>query len=115
MKKEEVDVLVIGAGPSGCVASAYLYNHGVKVKVVEKSRFPRFVIGESFLPRSMEHYEEAGLLEALKAKNFEIKPGARFIREKKYVFLISVISLERAGTGPGRRRGQILIIPWLRR
>ncbi|MBX2951372.1 MAG: tryptophan 7-halogenase [Leadbetterella sp.] len=80
MKKEEVDVLVIGAGPSGCVASAYLFNHGAKVKVVEKSKFPRFVIGESFLPRSMEHYEEAGLLEALKARNFEIKAGARFIR-----------------------------------
>ena len=80
MQKETVDVLVIGAGPSGCVASAYLFNNGVNVKVVEKTRFPRFVIGESFLPRSMEHYEEAGLLEALKAKNFEIKPGARFIR-----------------------------------
>ncbi|WP_367915420.1 NAD(P)/FAD-dependent oxidoreductase [Leadbetterella sp. DM7] len=86
MKKEEVDVLVIGAGPSGCVASAYLSNHGVRVKVVEKSKFPRFVIGESFLPRSMEHYEEAGLLEALKAKNFEIKAGARFIRGKETCF-----------------------------
>jgi flavin-dependent dehydrogenase len=86
MKKEAVDVLVIGAGPSGCVASAYLNKNGVKVKVVEKSRFPRFVIGESFLPRSMEHYEEAGLLEALKAKNFEIKPGARFIRGEEICF-----------------------------
>jgi len=80
MKKEEVDVLVIGAGPSGCVASAYLFQHGVNVKVVEKSTFPRFVIGESFLPRSMEHYEEAGLLDALKEKKFEVKAGARFIR-----------------------------------
>lgn len=78
--------MVIGAGPSGCVASAYLFKHGAKVKVVEKSKFPRFVIGESFLPRSMEHYEEAGLLEALKAKNFEIKPGARFIRGEEICF-----------------------------
>ena len=36
MKKEVTDVLVIGAGPSGCVSAAYLHNNGVKVRVVEK-------------------------------------------------------------------------------
>lgn len=76
-----VDVLVIGAGPSGCVAAAYLQNNGVHVKVVEKSKFPRFVIGESLLPRCMDHFEETGLLDALMAQNFEIKPGARFLKD----------------------------------
>src|SRR5690606_1979327 len=52
----------------------------VNVKVVEKSFFPRFVIGESLIPRSMEHYEEAGLLDSLMSKGFEKKFGARFIR-----------------------------------
>ncbi|OBX24389.1 MULTISPECIES: NAD(P)/FAD-dependent oxidoreductase [Bizionia] len=77
----KVDVLVIGAGPSGCVASAYLHQQGLNVKVVEKTTFPRFVIGESLLPRCMEHFEEVGLLDALKAANFEIKRGARFLRD----------------------------------
>lgn len=83
MKKIEshTDVLVIGAGPSGCVASAYLHKNDVRVKVVEKNHFPRFVIGESLLPRCMEHFEEAGLLEALQAQNFEVKRGARFTRK----------------------------------
>lgn len=80
MLKENVDVLIIGAGPSGCVAAGYLHKNNASIKVVEKSKFPRFVIGESLIPRSMEHYEEAGLLEALKEKNFEKKFGARFIR-----------------------------------
>ncbi len=80
MNKEVVDVLVIGAGPSGCVSSAYLHNNGLHVKVVEKTRFPRFVIGESLIPRVMDHFEEAGLLEALMGQGFEKKPGARFIR-----------------------------------
>ena len=75
-----VDVLVIGAGPSGCVAASYLHNNGIKVKVVEKSSFPRFVIGESLLPRCMDHFEEVGLLACLKACDFEIKEGARFIK-----------------------------------
>lgn len=80
MLKENVDVLVIGAGPSGCVAASYLHNNGVKIKVVERSKFPRFVIGESLIPRVMDHFEEAGLLDALKAMDFEKKFGARFIR-----------------------------------
>ena len=80
MLKENVDVLIIGAGPSGCVAAGYLHKHGVSIKVVEKSKFPRFVIGESLIPRSMEHYGEAGLLDSLMEKGFEKKFGARFIR-----------------------------------
>lgn len=80
MLKENVDVLIIGAGPSGCVAAGYLHKNNVSIKVVEKSKFPRFVIGESLIPRSMEHYEESGLLDSLMVKDFEKKFGARFIR-----------------------------------
>ncbi|MDA3614791.1 NAD(P)/FAD-dependent oxidoreductase [Polluticaenibacter yanchengensis] len=80
---EFVDVLVIGAGPSGCVSSSYLYNKGVKVKVVEKTTFPRVVVGESLIPRVMDHFSEAGLFETLNSKNYEIKRGARFIRGKE--------------------------------
>ncbi len=80
MKEEYVDVLVIGAGPSGCVSASYLKNNGIDVKIVEKTKFPRFVIGESLLPRCMDHFEEAGLLEALKDFGFEKKEGARFLK-----------------------------------
>ena len=78
--KEFVDVLVIGAGPSGCVSSAYLHNNGAKVKVVEKTKFPRLVVGESLIPRVMDHFHEAGLFEALDSQGFEKKLGARFMR-----------------------------------
>lgn len=78
--QEFVDVLVIGAGPSGCVSSAYLQQNNIKVKVVEKSKFPRFVIGESLIPRVMDHFEEVGLFPALNEMGFEKKWGARFLR-----------------------------------
>lgn len=77
---ENVDVLIIGAGPSGCVAAAYLHNEGFSIKVVEKNKFPRFVIGESLIPRCMDHFEAVGLLDCLKEKNFEVKKGARFMQ-----------------------------------
>lgn len=81
MKK--IDVLVIGAGPSGTVAASHLVNQGYKVTIVERAKFPRYVIGESLLPLSMGHFEETGLLPALEAKNFEVKAGALFIKDDK--------------------------------
>jgi 2-polyprenyl-6-methoxyphenol hydroxylase-like FAD-dependent oxidoreductase len=80
MLQEYVDVLIIGAGPSGCVSASYLHNNNVTVKVVEKTKFPRLVVGESLIPRVMDHFAEAGLFECLDAMNFEKKLGARFIR-----------------------------------
>jgi flavin-dependent dehydrogenase len=80
MTKEFVDVLVIGAGPSGCVSASYLHKNNVKVKVVEKQKFPRLVVGESLIPRVMDHFAEAELFDALNSMNFEKKLGARFIR-----------------------------------
>lgn len=80
MLKEYIDVLIIGAGPSGCVSASYLHKNGVKIKVVEKTNFPRLVVGESLIPRVMDHFDEAGFLPALNAMNFEKKLGARFIR-----------------------------------
>ena len=81
MKDTVIDVLIIGAGPSGCVAASYLHNNNITVKVVEKNKFPRFVIGESLLPRCMDHFEEVGLLDVLKDFGFEIKEGARFLKD----------------------------------
>ncbi|MDM1071896.1 tryptophan 7-halogenase [Empedobacter brevis] len=80
MMIENTDVLIIGAGPSGSVAAAYLREKNIHVIVLEKTQFPRIVVGESLIPRSMDHFEEAGLLPYLNKQNFEIKPGARFIR-----------------------------------
>ncbi len=79
MKTEACDVLVIGAGPAGSVSAAMLHRAGFKVRVVEKEKFPRFVIGESLLPRCMEVLEDAGLLEAVKAMKFQEKFGAKFV------------------------------------
>ncbi len=79
--KEFVDVLIIGAGPSGCVSASYLINNNINVKIVEKQKFPRYVIGESLLPRCMDHFDEVGLLDCLKSQNYEIKRGARFLKK----------------------------------
>ncbi|GAO42087.1 NAD(P)/FAD-dependent oxidoreductase [Flavihumibacter petaseus] len=81
MQNTKTDVLVIGAGPSGSVAAAIIKKAGYDVTIVEKLQFPRFVIGESLLPRCMEALEEAGFLNAVKAKGFQEKFGAKFVKD----------------------------------
>lgn len=80
MATSKTDVLIIGAGPSGSISAAYLIKKGYSVTVVEKSKFPRFVIGESLLPKCMEILEEVDLLETVEAQNFQKKHGAKFLR-----------------------------------
>lgn len=85
MTTENVDVLVIGAGPSGTVAASIINKAGYKVKIVEREKFPRFVIGESLLPKCMEALDAAGFLPALEKQGYQQKFGAKFVNEDKEV------------------------------
>ena len=64
-RTETTQVLIVGAGPAGSVAAALLRQQGRQVLMLEKQRFPRFSIGESLLPQSMEYLEQAGMLRAV--------------------------------------------------
>jgi len=78
MKEVVSDVVIIGAGPAGAVASALLVRNGWSVNLVERQEFPRFSIGESLLPQCMEFLEQAGMLDAVKSAGFQFKNGAAF-------------------------------------
>lgn len=80
MNTAQVDILVVGAGPSGSMAAAIANKSGLTVKIIEKTKFPRFVVGESLLARCMDHFEEAEVLEELKKHNFQVKNGAIFLK-----------------------------------
>lgn len=63
------------------MAAALLAQRGYRVLVLERQKFPRFSIGESLLACSMEFLAEAGMVEAVMARNFQFKNGAVFDRE----------------------------------
>ena len=74
----EVDVFIIGAGPAGSIAGAKLVQEGFSVKIVDKLKMPRFVIGESLLPRCLELLEDANMLQPVVDEKFQFKGGVAF-------------------------------------
>ena len=77
----ECDVLIIGGGPAGAIAAKKLVDAGYKVILIEKVKFPRFVIGESLLPRCNQLLEEAGMLDSVSKAGFQFKGGVAFENE----------------------------------
>ncbi len=72
------DVFIIGGGPAGSIAAAKLVQAGYDVKLVERQVFPRFVIGESLLPRCNQLLNDANMLDSIEAAGFQFKGGVAF-------------------------------------
>ena len=62
----EVDVAIIGGGPSGSAAAHYLAQRGHSVLVCEKKSFPREkTCGDGLTPRAVKVLQEMGLQNGL--------------------------------------------------
>ena len=72
------DALIIGGGPGGSVSAMLMARAGLRVCLLEKSRHPRFHIGESILPRNLPLIAELGLEPALRRLPHLPKYGAEF-------------------------------------
>lgn len=58
----DADVIVVGAGPSGSTTSYYLAQQGLKVLLLEKTKFPREkVCGDGLTPRSVKQLLDMGI------------------------------------------------------
>jgi flavin-dependent dehydrogenase len=72
------DVLVIGGGPAGSTIAALLAAQGRDVALLEKSRHPRFHIGESLLPANAELFDRLGVRAEVEAIGMR-KWGVEFV------------------------------------
>src|SRR5919197_5231038 len=59
---QEVDVLVVGAGPGGSTTAYHLARHGLDVLLLEKTEFPREkVCGDGLTPRAVKQLVKLGV------------------------------------------------------
>ncbi len=72
------DAIIIGGGPGGSTAGAFLARTGQRVLLVEREVFPRFHIGESLLPFGNDVLQESGAWPKVEAAGFQPKYGAEF-------------------------------------
>ncbi len=79
-ESKDVDVVIVGGGPSGSTVATLLkkYNPGLSVLILEKAKFPREHVGESQLPGISVILNEMGVWDKVEAANFPIKLGATF-------------------------------------
>jgi geranylgeranyl reductase family protein len=75
------DVLVAGGGPAGSTLAWQLAKHGVRVLVLERTRFPREkVCGDYVEPRGLRILREMGCLDRLERRNpLPITDSATFV------------------------------------
>src|SRR5262245_28412331 len=78
----DYDVITIGGGPGGSAASTLLALQGYTVLLLERSRTPRFKIGESLMPATYWTFKRMGVLPRLEESHFPKKYSVQFFNKK---------------------------------
>jgi flavin-dependent dehydrogenase len=76
---EVFDVAIIGGGPAGSAAGTLLAKANRRVVIFEKEKFPRFSVGESTLPATLNTLERMGVREKVDNGGFLIKYGGEIV------------------------------------
>ena len=78
-QQTDPDVVVIGGGPAGSTVSTLLAQHGHRVELFEREKFPRFHIGESLIPETYWVLQRLNMLPKMKASHFVKKHSVQFV------------------------------------
>lgn len=79
IKSKSYDAIVIGGGPAGSTAGALLAEKGRDVVILEKSKFPRYHVGESLMPYCYFTFERLGIVDQLNERAYTQKHSVQFV------------------------------------
>ncbi len=92
----EVEVLIVGAGPTGLVLALWLTKLGVKVRIVDKTAEPGTTSRAlAVQARTLEFYQQAGLAEAVIERGHKVARVNLWVKGARAAH----ISLEEMGRG----------------
>ena len=79
VRQEEFDVVVVGGGPAGSTLGTLVAMQGHRVLLLERETFPRYQIGESLLPATVQGIcRLLGVFDEVSAAGFPRKNGGTF-------------------------------------
>ncbi len=82
IRTADPEVVVIGGGPAGATTATMLAQHGRRVRLYERERFPRYHVGESLIPETFWVLERLGVLPQLRGGPFVEKHSVQFVSEQ---------------------------------
>ena len=71
------DVLIIGGGPAGTCTAMFLKQFGIQSVMIEKEKFPRYHIGESFTGETGGQLRKLDMAPALDSLEYPVKIGTK--------------------------------------
>lgn len=90
MPKVIVQVVIIGAGPTGLTLALLLAQRGISVKLIEASRsFQRIFRGEALMPSGLAAIEAMGLADVLQQIPHRALEAWEFYIEKQFIFRVN--------------------------
>ncbi|MEC7905639.1 MAG: NAD(P)/FAD-dependent oxidoreductase [Verrucomicrobiota bacterium] len=79
IKTKSYDAIVIGGGPAGSTVGALLAEKGREVVILEKSKFPRYHVGESLMPYCYFTFQRLGIVDQLNERAYTQKHSVQFV------------------------------------
>lgn len=105
--KENCDVLIVGAGPTGLTLACELLRHGLRARIVDLSEHPTvYSKAQLVQARTLEIFEDIGVVEPFLKKGVFLQGFSIYDREKKRIAHLPFHASELAS-----RFSQVLSIP----
>lgn len=79
--KGNFDIIIVGAGPSGCAAAIWAAKNNLKVLLIEGSAFPRYKPGETLHPgiavllSNLEVFDDVKAAAKIRHRGFWVRNG----------------------------------------